>query len=220
MKTITLLLSLAFLTSGFAQTFQWDTNDTIQTNLDLNTTVQLPIYQSAIGNDTVTLGIEIIHNDLPQSWDGMVCIHGACLGTIPVVGTQATMAPISGSTQGMVRLTVNPLNGNETAKLQIYVFDVDFPNDGDTATWLLNTTLGIDEALANNFTVSPNPTTDLINIDVESAIGTIKIIDAEGRVVLLDEAKETLSVADLPIGIYIIRIETSAGVLQNRFVKR
>lgn len=220
MKTITLLLSLAFLTSGFAQTFQWDTNDTIETNLDQNTTVLLPMFQSAVGNDTVTLGIEIIYNDIPQSWDGMVCIHGSCLGTIPVVGTQATMAPIWGSTQGMVRLTVNPMNGTETAKLQIYVYDVAFPNDGDTATWLLNTTLGIDEPLMNNFKVSPNPTTDVINIDVESVIGTITIIDSEGKVVLTDEEKSVVSVANLPHGLYTIRVLTPEGILQSRFVKK
>ena len=74
MKSITLILSLLLGSLGFAQTFLWDTNDTIETNLDLNTTVQLPMYQSAVGGGPVTLAIEVIYNDIPQSWDGMVCI--------------------------------------------------------------------------------------------------------------------------------------------------
>ena len=141
MKALLLLTAVALSGFSFAQTtFQWDTNDTIETNLALNTTEQYPMYQSVVGNDTVTLAIEIIHNDLPASWDGMVCIYGICMGTIPPVGTQATMDPIYGSNQGMIRLTVNPYNGTETAKLQVMVWDVEFPNETDTATFWLNTT--------------------------------------------------------------------------------
>ena len=125
-------LMMMFTGSAFAQTFTWTTNDSVVENLAQNSTVLFPLHQQAVGTDTVTLGIEVIYNDIPQSWDGMLCIYGTCLGSIPVVGTTAQMQPIYGSIEGMVRMTVNPLNGTENCKIQVYVFDIDFPNDGDT----------------------------------------------------------------------------------------
>lgn len=221
----TLLLLSAFVLSGtaFAQTtFEWDTNDTIDTNLDANVTAQYPLYINAVGNDTVTLGIEVIYNDVPQSWDGMLCIFGQCLGSISPVGTQATMWPIYGSNQGMVRLTVNPYNGTETAKFQVLVWDVDFPNDTDTATFILNRTASSQELLASSIEISPNPVHDEFTIKSDFDLNRAEIIDAMGRVIRSEEittAQESINVADLPKGIYTIRVSGVAGTLDKRFVK-
>lgn len=224
MKKLLLILFVGLGFSGLSQTFQWDTNDTIEVNLTPNTTEQYPTYQSAIGNDTVTLAIEVIYNDIPATWDGMLCIYGLCLGTIPQVGTQATMDPIFGSTQGMVRLTVNPYNGTEVAKLQVYVYDVNYPNDGDTATFLLNTTLGIDEhASATAFAVSPNPANDIISINAEQSFYGVTIFNTEGKIVkTVDIAGTTaeINVSDLKSGVYVIQLSGVEGIAQRRLVKR
>lgn len=222
MKTTLLTFFVAISSIGMAQTFQWDTNDTIATNLALNTTEQYPMYQSAIGTDTVVLGIEIIYNDLPEAWDGMVCIYGQCLGYIPPVGVQATMSPISGSDQGMVRLTVNPYNGTEQAKLQIYVYDVDFPNDGDTATFLLNETASLEVLDGSNTFIAPNPANDVIAISSDYAFQSVSIFNLSGRAVHTSEMTgfaKTLDVSNLPKGIYMIRLNGDAGLIEKRFVK-
>ncbi|MCR9171079.1 MAG: T9SS type A sorting domain-containing protein [bacterium] len=221
----TLLLSSAIVLSGAAfsqSTFQWDTNDTIETNLNLNTYDQYPMYQSVVGNDTVTLAIEIIYNDLPQSWDGMVCVYGLCLGSIPPVGTTTQMNPIYGSNQGMVRLTVNPFNGTESAKLQILVWDVNYPNDTDTATFLLNTTASTPELLASKVTIAPNPAQDFITVDSDYDLNQAVFIDAAGRVVETIEivaSQQALSVANLPKGVYTVQLSGGQGIIEKRFVK-
>ena len=68
MKTIYLTLAIFGLISfqTFGQTYTWVTNDTIETNLDLNTTVQHAMHQEAIGTNEVTLAIEVIHNDISE----------------------------------------------------------------------------------------------------------------------------------------------------------
>lgn len=223
MKKLSLILFVCLGFSAMSQTFQWDTNDTIEVNLTPNTTAQYPTYQSAIGNDTVTLAIEVIHNDIPATWDGMLCIYGLCLGTIPQVGTQATMDPIFGSTQGMVRLTVNPYNGTEVAKLQVYVYDVNYPNDGDTATFLLNTTLGMDEHDAASFAIAPNPASDIVSISAEQQFDGVTILNAEGKVVKTLEVSGTnaeINVADLTPGVYIVQLSGSESIAQRRLVKK
>lgn len=222
MKTI--LLAVCTLIAGMAsaQTFTWATSNTVETNLATNTTVQYPLYIDAVGNDTVTLSIEVIYNDLPQSWDGMLCIFGQCLGTISPVGTQATMQPISGTEQGMVRLTVNPLGGTETATLQVYVYDEDYPNDGDTATWLLNTTASTPELLANSVSIAPNPVQDELTIDAELDFNQAQIVDASGRVlqtIEISAQQQTINVASLPEGMYTLIMTSDQGMIEKRFVK-
>ena len=229
MKKLLLSSFVALLTvfTASSQTFQWTTPQTVEENLAQNTTVQFPLHQQAIGTDTVTLGIEIIYNDIPQTWDGMVCIYGSCLGIIPPVGTTAEMTPISGTTEGMVRLTVNPMSGTEVAKLQVYVFDIDFPNDGDTATFLLNTTLGIDAMNMNDVSLSVFPNPSASEVVVESAINmkSVAIIDAQGRVVgfekNLNSTSHHIDVQSLPVGHYVIQIEDVNGLHSNKkFVKK
>ena len=133
---LTTIVGLITVFTASSQTFQWTTPQTVEENLAQNTTVQFPLHQTAIGSDTVTLAIEVIYNDIPAGWDGMLCIYGTCLGIIPPVGTTAEMTPISGFTEGMVRLTVNPMSGTEVAKIEVYVYDIDFPNDGDTCAFV------------------------------------------------------------------------------------
>lgn len=222
-KLLLTILSFSVLSVSAQSTFQWDTNDTIEVNLNANTYDQYPMYQSVTGNDTVTLQIEIIYNDLPQAWDGMVCVYGLCMGTIPAVGTQATMDPIYGSNQGMIRLTVNPFNGTETAKLQVKVWDVEHPNDADTATFLLNTTLNTPDLLASQITVAPNPVQDVLTIDSEIDLSQAQIIDASGRVIRTHDIigpSAALYVTDLTRGVYIIRLKGDLGITEKRFVKQ
>jgi len=222
MKTTLLSFCVILSSASMAQTFQWDTNDTITTNLALNTTEQYPMYQSAIGTDTVVLGIEIIYNDLPAAWDGMVCIYGQCLGSIPPVGVTATMAPIYGSNQGMVRLTVNPYNGTEQAKLQVYVYDVNFPNDGDTATFLLNETASLDLLDASNTEIAPNPVKNIVSISSDYVFQSVAIKSLSGDLVYASEmmgSKTSIDVSNLPSGVYVVRLSGDAGTVEKRLVK-
>lgn len=217
MKTIFTSFALICATSfSFAQSFSWVTTNTIETNLATNTTVQLRMDQQALNGNTVTLGIEVIHNDLPSTWDGMICVYGTCFGAIQPVGFTGQMSPFSDPEQGFVRLTVNPQNGTEEAKLQIYVYDVNDPNNGDTATWLLNTTVGTDEIDPFATTsIYPNPTTGDFTISTEAPIQKVSIYTIAGQVVLEKEinitSAYTVSAHDLPIGHYQVILEDNNG---------
>ena len=223
MKSHLLISALVLSGATFAQsTFQWDTNDSVVVNLNQNTYDQYPLYQSVVGNDTVTLAIEIIYNDLPQSWDGMVCVYGLCMGSIPPVGTTTQMSPISGSNQGMIRLTVNPFNGTEAAKLQVMVWDIDHPTETDTATFLLNTTLNTNELEPSRVVIAPNPVQNELSIDSEYQLNEAQIMDAAGRVMKVVEitaAQQSINVSDLTDGVYTLRLAGNEGIVEKRFMK-
>ncbi|MDA8886802.1 hypothetical protein N9I68_04415, partial [Bacteroidia bacterium] len=142
------------------QSFDWVSGDTISVALEPNTYAELKMRQNNLTTDTLNLGVEIIHKDIPESWDGMVCLQGLCLGLIPEEREKYTMLPLHGEQKGFVRLTINPYDGTEQAKLRIRVYDIDRPIYSDTATWLLNSnTLGIKKLMdENTLEIYPNPT--------------------------------------------------------------
>jgi hypothetical protein len=212
--------------TGFSQTFNWATNDTIETNLAQNTTVLLKMEQNAIGVDTVTLGIKVIYNDVPSYWDGMICIEGVCLGHIADTGTVSQMTPISGADRGYVRLTVNPMNGSEIAKLQVYVFDINYPNDGDTATWLLNTNVvGMDEINFDSYLeLYPNPVNNILNFNSKHKLNQIEIININGTVTesieQISNFSGSINLEHYPQGVYFIRyIDESGTIATDKFIK-
>lgn len=122
------------------------------------------------------------------------------------------MNPITGSEQGMVRLTVNPFNETQTAKLQVYVYDVDFPNDGDTATWLLNTTASTKELNFTNFTVHPNPVINDLQINSETKLDFIEVYSLSGTLVKqFDDNLKMLDFSDVESGYYLLNLVGNDG---------
>ena len=86
-------------------------------------------------------------------------------------------------------------------------------------------TAGIDE-LANAWNVYPNPTTDLIHVNVSNAIKvtTIQVLDQNGRILLSQSAHENglneLNVEALATGIYTLRLVNDTQSLNKRFIKQ
>lgn len=188
MKLRYTLIMLCVLAAGstMAQTFAWTTNDTIEATLTPNTVSVLRMDQEALNGDTIVLGIEVVHNDIPQGMDGMVCIQGTCFGQIPIVGFTGQMSPIGGATPGWVRLTINPMNETGQAKLRIRIYDVANPQYSDTATWLLNVgpVASLDEQLFDQgVEIFPNPVVNELNVSSESTIDRIDIVDLSGKLV-------------------------------------
>ena len=224
MKTLFITAAVLFFTgSAMAQSFSWVTNDTIETDLDLNTTVLLKMEQTVAQGDTTTLGIEVVYNDLPSSWDGMVCVWGQCLGIIPPVGTTAEMSPIFGVDNGYVRLTVNPLSGNEFAKLRITVYDLDSPSVADTATWILNpSSVGVLENEETSFEVYPNPANETIQVNSEKPFERVNIYDLNGKMhfsqMTNSSIQQNLNISELASGVYIIELEEGNHSSRQRIV--
>ena len=81
--------------------------------------------------------------------------------------------------------------------------------------------LSVDEFDMNQISVTPNPTTEFINIDIPNNSGNFvsELFDITGKQVLKRENLETLNVSQLRSGIYILRIKTDNGVVSRRIVK-
>lgn len=87
-----------------------------------------------------------------------------------------------------------------------------------------NTLSIVDNTLVDGFQLFPNPATDFITIkaDNSDAVETITIVNITGQEVLKTNKNTTsLSVTDLPSGLYFISIETESGkTTTKKFVKK
>ena len=97
---------------------------------------------------------------------------------------------------------------------------------GDTTTrysptLLSNCTLATTTFQKNTFTLYPNPTTNVLNIDNNnSLIQKVKIIDMLGKQVLEQNQNTTsLNVGSLQKGLYIVQIYSDESVFNLKFVK-
>lgn len=219
MKKLIAIIALNILVLGASaqEAFSWYPNDTINTNLEANNYTELKIEQINETNDTLILGIEIVENSIPESWDGMVCVHGRCLGYIPPIGTTVDVMPIHGSTNSYVRLTVNPFDDTQVASIRIRVYDTENPADGDTATWILNNLpLSVEElSMQNSLTLYPNPVSEVLNINTTSNIDKVTIFNSIGQSVYseVNTGKTSLpvNVANLKSGVYSIEVVLADG---------
>jgi hypothetical protein len=70
-------------------------------------------------------------------------------------------------------------------------------------------------------TVSPNPTTDLINIQTELAIERLEVRDLLGRPVLaLEQPANTLDLSDLPQGVYVLTLVVEGSSWSTQIMKQ
>lgn len=217
MKNILVLGAILLSSLTYAQTFNWVAGTTMTEDLQSNTTVQLKIEQEAANpNDSVVLGIRVVEKSIPDNWDGMLCVHGLCYGTIRPVGFEGEMLKIGGETKGYVRLTVNPMDNNQYARYAIYVYDINFPNDGDTAVWILNPTLGINEVIKkDHMAIYPNPSNGVFQIESANTYNTIEIIDLNGQIVHTSDrgsfTNTTIDLSHLSKGIYHVLLKKNNG---------
>jgi len=225
MKNIYLFAFLFITTLNFnAQTsFSWFPNDTLIQNIDPDIYTDVHIDQVNNTNDTLVLGMEVVYNDIPSSWDGMLCVYGICLGTIPPEEFTLPMNPIYDSTNGFVKLTVFPDGGTQTITFRARIYDENNPADGDTCTFILNsmpTSISSFDELNNNVIIYPNPSSSIINIESIKDFNNIIISDLSGKQVIKNKFNFSnainTDVSLLPLGLYFVSIYNNDRLLDTK----
>lgn len=84
------------------------------------------------------------------------------------------------------------------------------------------TGIGIDKINANAVTLYPNPVQDILHIQTEKAVTAVRIYNVNGTAVAqaTGENISEISLAHLPAGIYMVRLEAGEMVRMERVVKR
>ncbi|ESU21103.1 hypothetical protein FEDK69T_26580 [Flavobacterium enshiense DK69] len=87
-------------------------------------------------------------------------------------------------------------------------------------------TLGTSEFFAENFSVYPNPASNVLNFSVKNSaqINNIQILDLNGRIVKSNNfsavSEAQINVSDLNAGVYFVDIASDQGKATSKFVKK
>lgn len=95
-------------------------------------------------------------------------------------------------------------------------FDVELMND--PTLFVVN-----EEFLENDIIIYPNPSTTHINIDSETTINSVYLININGRVVYSEERNsktKSINTTSLSGGVYIIQVETAGETIRRKIVKQ
>jgi len=79
-----------------------------------------------------------------------------------------------------------------------------------------------EQFFSENFTLYPNPTTDVLNISSKNGLNAneVRITDMTGKVVRIQKEATTINVSDLAAGTYLIDITTKEGKATSKFIKK
>ena len=94
---------------------------------------------------------------------------------------------------------------------KLYIDDISVSKD-DPAS--------INEISSVQVTVFPNPTSDLVYIHSENEITSIQLVDLSGQLLIDNQHNTVLKLSDLPIGIYLLTVNTDQGTITKRVVKK
>jgi hypothetical protein len=72
----------------------------------------------------------------------------------------------------------------------------------------------------NMLSISPNPTSDILNIKTDSKINNVSVVDMTGKKVDVKLNGIQVDVRSLPAGNYLINIETKYGISTEKFIKK
>jgi hypothetical protein len=151
--------------------------------------------------------------------DGMVCVEGLCMGSIPAVGGTAQMSTVADGMKGYVRLTANPMGGSEQIILRIRIYDINNPTDADTATWVVNSInyAGVDElsATQNLINVFPNPTQNSFAVNTTISVDKVEVLGLDGKLLLSQvyTENELINIQDLPTSVYLVKVYKEGELL-------
>ncbi len=128
-----------------------------------------------------------------------------------------------------VLYTVSGLPTATNCKLafRYYVTNGGPSGSNGNAIWIdalsINRALATDSFFKNNFAVTPNPASDVLNIanNATSTITSIQIADMNGRTV--KEVKgmvEQISISELNAGVYFLKINSNQGTGSSKIIKK
>lgn len=130
---------------------------------------------------------------------------------------------------GYVYFKIKPLIAIEGTVIpntaEIY-FDFNPPIITNTFTTTFQTPLSIDEPVAVSFQLYPNPTSGMVQVNLQNGIldnAEIILYDVRGRITLsrkLTNNNPQLDLADLPAGIYIAELRNGDEVYTSKLVKQ
>ena len=165
----------------------------------------------ATGNGTIT----VLGSPAPIS-------HGVCWNTTgnPTVADAKVDSGAVSST-GAFTAAITGLTANTTYYVRAYAISVTDTVYGGTVSFSTTAT-GISTAETEKVILYPNPVKDAFQIGGINDKAVITVLDIKGKTLFTKEvsANESILASALPQGVYIVRITTDVGTVEQKIVKK
>ncbi len=206
---------LKYLSTNHTPLYDLDVSNNIQlehlecsgsqlSSLDVSNNPQLKYLECILNNGLTEL--DLSHNHYLES---LICRSNLGLSYINLKnGNNANMI-ISGNSNvsrfselpNLQDVCVDALNTNLTNYITSEVgHNVNFYTDCSLAS--------IDDNNLATFTIFPNPTNNIINIEADFAIDSITLFNGAGQILSIKNNSDTLDISKLSEGVYFIKIQT------------
>jgi len=147
-------------------------------------------------------------------------------GVDAIQAVQSIAVPAN-ATLGNTRMRVKKVYGtiDDVSDLNNPCAGSDYGQAEDYTVNVVASSLAVNDISKKNstFTVYPNPVTDIVNIDSQVKIKSIKIFDVSGRSVISSEVNDTkfiVNLSKLAAGNYIVSAETENGLQSAKIIKK
>jgi len=161
---------------------------------------------TVLGNVTATDedGVGAYAGDI-YSLGTKITIEGTI--TVPATGTYIRVGDVNKSKNDYEAVTTKPGYFTYT--------------DGSNTVWVKNTGSAIAAVELKNMEIYPNPVKNELKIENgELRINKVEICDLSGKTINSQRLNgKSVNVANLPQGIYFVKIETDRGIVTRKFVK-
>lgn len=224
MKNITLLLVAALMsTMAFAQNFTFTTH-VMEINIAPNGNHYESTYITNTSGATALFQYELVSNTLNPGWDIQFCDPYFCFLNAHAQDTFTRR----NNEQGLFKLDITGNGISGTGSLSYRVWRPGFPNEVDTITWNVNTTLvGVaDNSLARNVSVYPSLATSTVSLRANNGVlprGEVAIYDLGGklqtRTAVKSVAETSFDVSGMAPGVYLLRYTAGNEAVTRKFVK-
>lgn len=200
----TLTYTIRFQNTGTAPAQNIYILDTLSAQLDWAT---LEILETSHPMQLIDMGNGVKRFDFPQIW----------------LPEESANEPMShGHVVYRIREKATNGIGSEIKNTAHIFFDWNDPIVTNT-TYNVNSTLGLETLDKNSVHVFPNPASTLLQIISDNELQKIEVVDLTGKVMLLRTAQglnEQIDLNNFETGLYLVRLQTNAGMTTMSFFKK
>lgn len=105
----------------------------------------------------------------------------------------------------------------------VYNVSVDFEGNTYETIFGVNTNLSINETIASQYLVYPNPASDHFNIQSKTTIETLSLYDINGKLVLyktINKTKAQINISDFTSGVYFAVLKSEGKFSTEKIIKK
>lgn len=193
----------------------------MKVNLNLTHTYIQDMTISLVGPASIGSPIVILFKEACGDNDNIACTLDDT-GSAPACSGIPSVSGLVAPYEALNAFNTLPANGDWTLRISDpYNGDGGVVNSFSIDICYITNSLGLDTNSLSNVTVYPNPTKDILYINIPQAIGAskLKLYDIQGREVLetiTNNTTEVLNIGNLQSGVYMLSIENEA----NKTVKK